>query len=95
MSIASLFRNIPHPKYGKCGGAKLDCSPKPPKDEMDELFEDHDINLFQADQLPKEERKSARKEADKILYEGLKKLDASKLNWYGKLYRQMAMVVFR
>lgn len=95
MSIAEWFRKFPTPTYGKCGGAAKSCAPKKPKDEMDELFEQHDMNLYLADQLPKEERKIARKEADKILYEGLKKLDTSKISLYGKLYRQVAMVVFK
>ena len=95
MSLASLFRWIPTPTYGKCGGAKKDCSPSKPRDEMDELFEQHDMNLYASDQLPENERKLARKEADKILYEGLRKVNGSKLNLYGKIYRRIAMVVFK
>lgn len=62
---------------------------------MDELFEQHDMNLYSGDQLSGPERKIARKEADRILYEGLKKLDSSKLGWYGKAYRRVAMVIFK
>ena len=62
---------------------------------MDELFEDHDINLYGADQLPEEDRKIARRESDKILFEGLKNLDSKKLSLYGKLYRRVAMAVFK
>lgn len=86
---------MPTPGYKKCGGAKRDCSVKPPRDPMDILFEQHDMNLYLADQLSPVERKIARKEADRILYEGLKNLDTSKISLYGKLYRQVAMVVFK
>lgn len=96
MSLADWFRKFPTPTYGKCGGAKKDCSPKRPKDEMDELFEQHDMNLYAADQLTTHfEQKAARKEADKILYEGLKKVNSKKLSLYGRFYRQIAMVVFK
>ena len=83
------------PNYGECGGYSVSCAPKRPKDEMDELFQQHDMNLFASDQLPPEERKIARKESDRILYEGLKSLDVKKISLYGKLYRQVAMVVFK
>jgi len=96
----SFFRDtlkwrLPHPGYGKCGGADKDCSPNPPIDEMDKLFYEHDMNLYSADQLPEPERTQARKESDWLLHAGLKNLDSSKLSLYGKIYRVMAIFVFR
>lgn len=90
------FRWIPTPKYGKCGGAEKDCSPSKPVDEMDLLFDEHDDNLYLANQLVSYyERKSARREADRILGKGLRKLDAKKLSLYGRVYRRFAMLIFR
>lgn len=96
MSLASLFRWVPTPGYGKCGGKNKDCSIAPVKDDMDDLFYEHDMNLYGAHQIENNfERKLAEKECDRILHDGLKKLDPSKLNWYGKIYRLGALMVFK
>ncbi len=96
MSIADWARGIIHPTYGKCGGGKLDCSLRKPIDEMDVLFQEHDQNLYQAGQLKTDhEEHQARKEADLLLYTGLLHLDPKKLGWYGRLYRRVALLVFK
>lgn len=95
MGLAALFRWIPTPTYGKCGGAKKDCSIKPPIDPMDELFQEHDQNLYMARQLSfSDGRDKAEKEADSILKEGLKKIDPKSLSLYGRIYRRLAILVF-
>lgn len=88
------MRKIPHPKYGKCGGASRDCSPSKPIDEMDEAFASHDLELFEADKLPKEKRKAARKIADENLSISLRAIDSKKLSFRGRVYRRLAMMVF-
>lgn len=89
------MRKLWHPKYGKCGGASRDCSPSKPIDKLDELFAEHDSNLYLSDQLDNdEERKKARHEADQILAKGLRS-DLGELSWKGKIYREMAKIVFR
>lgn len=89
------LRKIPHPKYGKCGGASRDCSVKPPIDEIDEAFEKHDRELFESSLLPEEKQKGAKKIADKNLAIRLRAADPKKLKWRGRIYRRMAMMVFR
>jgi hypothetical protein len=42
-----------------------------------------------------EVRHKLRKEADEVLYLGLKRLNPKKLSWYGRLYRWGAMKVFK
>lgn len=89
------MRKIPHPKYGKCGGASRDCSPSRPVDALDEAFEKHDLELYEADQLPKEKQKGARKIADKNLGIRLRAIDSKKLSFKGRIYRRLAMTVFK
>ena len=97
MSLAFLFRWVPTPKYGNCGGRTMDCSLGGfPVDAMDRLFMEHDMNLYAARQLDTEyEKKIAYKEADQILYVGLKRIDPSSLSLYGRLYRAGAMAAFK
>lgn len=84
------------PGYGKCGGYSKDCSPNKPVDQMDELFQEHDYSLWLANQVQdKKERELARDEADKLLGEGLRKVDPKKLSWKGRIYRRFAMIIFR
>lgn len=85
------------PDYGSCGGYSISCAPPPkPVDEMDELFAQHDMNLYSTNQLVSYyEREAARREADRILGQGLRKLDAKKLSLYGRAYRRFAMLIFR
>lgn len=80
------WRYIPHPIYGYYGGAyniigwlfKL-----APKDWMDWAFLWHDILLGEKVDC-----------ADEWLLEQLKTGDVSKLGWYGKVYRKMAIIIF-
>ena len=97
MSLASTFRWIPVPfKYGRCGGRSRDCSPAKPIDDLDALFAQHDNDLYYAKQvLDLEYRETLEQRADKKLSEGLRNLDTSKLPLWGKIYRWMAMVVFK
>lgn len=91
-----MFRWFPTPGYGKCGGREKDCSPSKPIDEMDILFDEHDDNLYLSGQLETDhEEHQARKEADLLLYTGLLHLDPKKLGWYGRLYRRVALLVFK
>lgn len=83
------LRKIPHPQYGKCGGFGRDCSIKEPKDWLDKAFAQHDEALFEA-KTPEE-----RRQADHALARSLRWGDPKKLNWYGKLYRLGAILVFR
>lgn len=95
MALPEWMRKIPTPTYGVCGGASKDCVPKP-IDKMDVLFLEHDQNLFQADQLPEPERTIARREADKVLAEGLRKdLRPYRRPIYGPMYNFFAKMVFR
>lgn len=91
----NFMRKLPHPKYGKCGGASRDCSPKNPVDKMDDAFLIHDVALYNADQMAKEKRKAARKKADKELANSLRSIDPKNLGIWGRIYRRMAMMVFR
>lgn len=95
MNWIEWFRWFPTPGYGKCGGAEKDCSTRPPLDEMDILFLEHDQNLYQADQLEEPQRSEARKESDKLLHDGLTALDPKNLSFYGRLYRFFAILVFK
>lgn len=94
MSLASLLRWLPTPGYGKCGGAWKDCSTRPPVSRMDVLFQEHDQNLWQAEQLPEPERTLAIIESDNELYKGLKNIDPKELPLYDRIYRWFALKVF-
>lgn len=83
------LRKIPHPGYGKCGGANRDCSPTPPRDWMDRAFEAHDKNLAAA------KSKTDRKQADHALARILRAGDPKALSWRGKIYRRISMLIFR
>lgn len=90
------LRKIPHPHYGKCGGANRDCSPSGPIDEIDEAFDLHDDELHAASLLTDPiKQKTARQVADKSLYIRLRDADPKKLKWRGRLYRRLAMVAFK
>lgn len=90
------LRKIPHPKYGKCGGASRDCSVKPPLDEIDQAFEKHDQDLYDASIEPDQiKQKAMRQIADINLGIRLRDADPKKLKWQGRIYRRMAMLVFR
>ena len=90
------FRWIPHPKYGKCGGRSRDCSEKPPRDWMDLAFENHDENLYIASFCEDEEnRRFLEKQADKKLGIDLRKGNPKELKLWGRIYRRMAMIIFR
>jgi hypothetical protein len=101
------IRKLPHPHYGKFGGAYLDAVDDDP---LDALFLEHDINCHKASLEPcKTLKKMAKAEADRILYEGLKKLERKDLKKipainphfpffhraYAKLYRWGAMKAFK
>lgn len=95
----SWWRSLWHPTYGNCGGGSLDCElgNHKPVDEMDELFLEHDTNLWLASQLDTHfEQRRAKLDADKVLLEGLKNVDVGKLKYpiYGRLYRFCAIAVF-
>jgi hypothetical protein len=97
--LMSWWRKIPHPTYGNCGGGTLDCElgNHQPIDEMDELFLEHDTNLWLTEQLDfNYERWRGKLEADQILIDGLKSLDVKKLKRpiYGRMYRLGAITVF-
>lgn len=83
------FRKIPHFGYGKCGGAKRDCSPAKPKDWMDLAFKDHD------DELEKAKNQEEIDTADNKLGRKLRKGDPKKLGVYGKIYRFLSMIIFK
>ena len=90
------IRSLPHFGYGKCGGKNRDCSISNPRDWMDLAFEEHDINLEEAEKFQTEVmRKAARKHSDKILGKALREGDPKKLKLYGKFYRLCAMLIFR
>lgn len=93
--LRELARGIWHPTYGKCGGAVKDCSTRPPIDLMDQLFAEHDQNLYQTEFLDEPERTLYRAAADIELARGLRELDPKTLSFYGRIYRRMAMMVFR
>lgn len=90
------LRKIPHPKYGKCGGASRDCSVKPPLDDLDLAFEKHDNELFEASiETNPIKQKTMRQIADKNLAIRLRSIKSKNLKWQGRVYRRMAMMVFR
>lgn len=90
------LRKIPHPKYGKCGGASRDCSIKPPIDEIDQAFELHDKELYEASiELDPIKQKAMRQIADKNLAIRLRAADPKKLSLWGRMYRWGACRVFR
>ena len=84
------------PNYGRCGGYSAPCDYPETIDEMDKLFRDHDRYLqaanYQSDPIMKAR---IREEADVLLGIGLRHIDPKKLSMYGRLYRTMAMTVFR
>lgn len=86
-----LFRWMPHPQYGKCGGKNRDCSPSKPIDWMDYAFDKHDDEL----NIAKTEKE--RKIADHNLAVALRKGNSSKLKskFYGRLYLFLAKLVFK
>ena len=90
-----MWRKIPHPTYGNCGGGKLDCSGGgTPIDAMDEAFLMHDINLYAARQMDTDaEMEMAAQDADRILVKTLKRTKVR--GWYANLYRIGAIMVFR
>lgn len=87
--VKEWFRKIPHLGYGKCGGRNRDCSPTPPKDWMDEAFRKHDLDLAEAT-TPIQKLL-----ADKKLAKALREGDPKELKIWGRIYRRMAMLVFR
>ena len=91
-------RKLPHPTYGKCGGASKDCSTTPPRDWMDIAFKEHDEDLKIASEEKTEVlRKVARKGADRKLAKALRKGDSKKLNRkiYGPIYLFFSKLIFR
>lgn len=106
MSLANKFRWFPTPGYGVCGGKHKDCT----LDPMDKLFYQHDNDLDKAHKIVDPfEQALAEREADRMLYDGLKALnedDFKKIpsftwkfpffkRWYAKTYRKNALKVFR
>jgi len=89
MSLATIFRWLPTPGYGKCGGAKRDCSTSDPRNWMDKAFEQHDKALSEATTI------KMKRTADNTLYQILKLGNIKELSFYGKLYRIAALVVFK
>lgn len=87
--MIDFFRWLPHPTYGKCGGAGKDCSKKPPLDWMDMAFAEHDNAMYDA------KSKWDRTEADLVLAHALRDGDPKQLTLYGRIYRRLAMMVFR
>ena len=88
-------RRIPTFNYGKCGGAKRDCSKSKPRDWLDLAFEEHDEDLYLAEkEVKKSLRKIIQKSADRKLAKVLRKGDSIKLKLWGKIYRWMAMIIF-
>ena len=87
--MIDFLRLFPHPTYGKCGGAKRDCSIKPPIDWMDIAFAIHDNDLFSAKDY------IDRRSADNRLAKRLREGDPKKLSLYGRFYRRLAMLVFK
>lgn len=109
MSIAEKFRQFQVPGYGVCGGADRSCV-YAEMDPMDKLFYKHDNDLYAAHQLQiPEVRAIAERQADEDLEKGLRELsdkDMEKIpawQWqqpffkraYAKLYRKMAIEVFK
>lgn len=89
-------RHIPTFNYGKCGGAKRDCSKSKPRDWLDLAFEEHDENLRLAKkEVKKSLRKLVEKGADRKLAKILRKGDPKKLKLWGKIYLFGAKIVFR
>lgn len=88
------LRKIPHPQYGKCGGAGRDCAGKcdiKPISWMDEAFKQHDNALGRAQTKVKEDRRNA----DHALARALRCGDSKKLGLWGKIYRFGAMIFFK
>ena len=95
MGFLNIFRKFPTPEYGKCGGRKRDCSPQRPKDWMDEAFARHDIQLHEASTASKVRRKELKRNADRRLAYRLRIGNPKELSLYGRIYRRLAMLVFR
>lgn len=98
MAIPEWLRRLGKldPGYGVCGGYNRDCAPPQPVDKMDMLFQEHDQNLYQTNFLEEPEKSIARKEADKILAQGLRKdLKPYSRKIYGPIYHFFAKMVFR
>lgn len=98
MVVPNWLRTWPHPSYGHCGGGELDCSLSgEPVDDMDRDFMYHDIDLYAARQLDSQEEIAyAEQAADRLL--GIRLRAGYKRYarpFYGPLYRQMAMLIFR
>jgi len=90
------LRKIPTPGYGKCGGAKRDCSISKPRDWMDLAFEQHDKDLNLSSKEPTEIlRKLSKIEADRKLGKTLRSGDKKKLGIWGRVYLFGAKFVFR
>lgn len=87
--VMEILRNIPHPTYGNCGGASKRCtiSKEKPVDAMDTLFQKHDKVMYMT--------AKQRQLADKMLANGLRRLNPKKLSLYGRIYRCLAMIIFR
>ena len=110
MSLASRFRKFPTPSFGACGGASKDCAVRREDlDLMNQLFYDHDWACkLAADSEDEYQREAAKKEADRILREGLEKMteeDFKKyaffqfrrpffLRAYAKAYRKACLEIF-
>jgi len=85
------LRKIPHPGYGKCGGANRDCSISKPRDWMDIAFEQHDNELQEA--KTDGDRKKADMKLGTILREGNPKKLTRKI--YGRVYLFFAKMFFK
>jgi len=96
--MLNWLRKIPHPGYGKCGGANRDCSISKPRDWMDLAFEEHDNDLQSASQkVTKVLRDLAKNNADIKLGKALRKGDPKKLNKeiWGRIYLFGAKIAFK
>lgn len=111
MSLASKFRWVPTPTYGKCGGASKSCAIlREDLDPMDQLFFDHDWRCKVASSMTDPyEKEAAYKEADKLLHLDLKAMteeDFKKipyLQWghpffkrnYARAFRKASLALFK
>lgn len=90
-----ILAHIPHPGYGKCGGAWQDCSGgnAKPKDDLDRAFLEHDADLEWAHmQMIESEKNRLILEANATLCKNLHK--EMQIGLYGKIYRFGAKIVF-
>ena len=97
MTLPKWLTKIPHPTYGNCCGASLECQESGnPVDAQDCACVQHDMNLFFADQQDEPLRTEMRNEAHRIFGSDLREdLNPYYHKLWGPTFNRLARLIFR